>query len=310
MTDIQKPRRGSLAYRPRKRARKQMPTVNFWPESTEARLLGAAGYKAGMVQVSHIDDTESPNKGQEVSSAATIIEMPSMVAYGIRGYKGRKTSGDFLTSDEKILKKLGIKKAKAKAMLSPENIDSLFLLAYAQPGMTGIGKKHPEKMEIAIGGGEMQARLDFAKGLLGKELSPKDIFKPGEYVDVISVTKGKGWQGTAKRFGTALHRPKSTSKKRHSGTLGQWHPGYILYTIPRAGQMGYHKRTELNKRILKIGENPDDVNPKGGFLHYGFVKSHYIVLKGSVPGPAKRLVRIRLGTRMGAAPEPKITQQV
>lgn len=308
MTDIHKPRRGSLAFRPRKRAIRQMPSVNFWPASTDARLLGAAGYKAGMMQVCFIDDSENVTKGQEIASAATVLEMPPMVAYGFRGYRNTRNVGDVLTDSEPLLKKLGIKKVKSKKELTPETVDEVSLLVFTQPDKTGIGKKHPERMEIRVGGPDTAARLEFAKSLLGKELSPKDIFKPGEYVDVVAVTKGKGWQGAVKRFGISTQRPKSTGKKRHAGTLGQWHPGYILYTAPRAGQMGYHTRTEVNKRILKVGENVDEVNPKGGFPRYGFVKNNYILIRGSVPGPVKRLIRLRLGTREKAGQEPKITQ--
>jgi large subunit ribosomal protein L3 len=61
--------------------------------------------------------------------------------------------------------------------------------------------------------------------------------------------------------------------------------------------MGYFQRTEYNKRILKIGVDGSDVTPKGGFLRYGPVKGTYILLEGSVPGPAKRLVRLRYPAR-------------
>ena len=63
--------------------------------------------------------------------------------------------------------------------------------------------------------------------------------------------------------------------------------------------MGYQQRTEFNKRVIKIGENPDGINPAGGFLHYGLVRNNYVLIKGSIPGPAKRLIRIRPATRMG-----------
>ena len=308
MTDIWKPRKGSLAYRPRVRARKPVPRVSHWAESGEARLLGFAGYKAGMTHLSFIDDSEGPTNGQEISSAVTVIEVPPLYVYGVRGYKGGKAVGDVLMEDANVLKKLGIKKKKANAELTEENVDRIMVLIYTQPSRTGIGKKHPERMEIAVGGSDFKEKLEYAKGLMGKELKPEEMFKSGEYVDVISISTGKGWQGTHKRFGTALHRPKATGQRRHSGTLGQWHPAYILYTAPRAGQHGYHNRTEINKRIMKIGENVDEINPKGGFPHYGFVKTNYVLLKGSVPGPVKRLIRMRLGTRAPEkVQEPKLT---
>ncbi|MFW6305222.1 MAG: 50S ribosomal protein L3, partial [Candidatus Saliniplasma sp.] len=60
-----------------------------------------------------------------------------------------------------------------------------------------------------------------------------------------------------------------------------------------AGQMGYHQRTELNKRVLKTGEDGSEITPSGGFLKYGEVKNSYVLLHGTVPGPAKRLVLMR-----------------
>jgi len=125
----------------------------------------------------------------------------------------------------------------------------------------------------------------------------EDVFKEGQFVDVIAVSKGKGWQGVVKRWGVRILQDKSNKTKRGIGTLGAWGPGRILYTVPRAGQMGYHQRTEFNKRILRIGKDGKEITPEGDFLHYGPVKNSYILLAGSVPGPAKRLIRLRYPAR-------------
>ena len=77
--------------------------------------------------------------------------------------------------------------------------------------------------------------------------------KNGEFVDISSVTKGKGWSGPIKRFGTARLFHKSTNKVRHVGTLGPFTPGKVLFTVPQAGQTGIQLRTERNKRVLKLG---------------------------------------------------------
>jgi large subunit ribosomal protein L3 len=61
--------------------------------------------------------------------------------------------------------------------------------------------------------------------------------------------------------------------------------------------MGYHQRTEYNKRILKIGVDGKEVTPKGGFVRYGEVKGTYLLVDGSLPGPVKRLVRLRAPVR-------------
>jgi large subunit ribosomal protein L3 len=49
--------------------------------------------------------------------------------------------------------------------------------------------------------------------------------------------------------------------------------------------------------VIKVAENPDDINPKGGFNHYGLVKNNYILLKGSIAGSSKRLVRLNFAIR-------------
>lgn len=296
------PKKGSLAYRPRKRAESQMPSISFWPASTEKRLLGFAGYKAGMTHIIYIDDSESPNKGNEVFAAATAIECPPMMVYGIRGYKNGQVKGDILTSDEKVLKLLGIKKKK-DVNFSASDVDDVFALCFTRPDLTGFGKKTPERMEIAIGGNNTSEKLEYVLSILGKEIKITDVFKPGEYVDLVAITKGKGWQGTVKRFGTAIQRRKATGKRRHIGTLGPWHPSYVQYTVPMPGQTGYHKRTEINKRIMKIG-NPQEISPKGGFPRYGILKNQFVLIKGSVAGPAKRLIRLRCAVRKKSPANP------
>jgi large subunit ribosomal protein L3 len=63
--------------------------------------------------------------------------------------------------------------------------------------------------------------------------------------------------------------------------------------------MGYHQRTEFNKRLMFIGTDGTKITPEGGFPGYGLVRNEYVLIKGSVPGPIKRLVRIRHAIRPG-----------
>ena len=282
-----------MAHRPRKRAKSQNPGV-CWQESNDKRLMGFVGYKAGMTQVSYLDDTESPTKGQEIVSAATVVEVPPLTVYGVRCYSNKNSVGDILTADEKILKTAGLKPGKA---VKEDSVDNVRLLVYAMPSKTKIGKKHIEKMELGCGAADIKEKLEYCKSLLGKELRIADAFKQGEFVDVVCVSKGKGWQGPVKRFGAACQRRKATGKRRHVGTLGPFKPGYVMYTAPQAGQTGYHKRTELNKRILRISDKPEEINPSSGFPSYGFVNNDYLIVKGSIPGPVKRLIKLRLASR-------------
>jgi len=306
MTDIRKPRAGSLAYRPRKRAEKELPSINYWPTVSDKAVLGFLGYKVGMTTIGYIDGTNSPTKGQEVLIGATVLETPPLKVYGIRAYKNG-TVVDEIVEDKEVLKALNAKKIN-KNQIKEKEWDDIFLLVFAQPKLTKIGKKHIERMEVGIGGGDQ--KLEYARSLLGKSLHVGDVFKPGQFVDVIAVTKGKGWQGPVKRFGVSMQRPKATGRRRHVGNIGPFHPGYTMYTARMAGQLGYHKRTELNKWIVKIGkkEEAELINPEGGYPHYGFVINDYIILKGSVPGAIKRPVRLRLSIRKpNEILEPKIT---
>lgn len=295
-------KKGSVAYRPRKRAINQMPAVGHWTPVSEKKLAGFAGYKAGMTHLTYIDDTESPNKGNEVFASATIVECPPLTVYGVRGYKNGQVAADMVCTDEKILKTLGITNKK-NSKFSASDVSDVFVLAFASPSMTGMGKKVPERMEIAVGGKDTAEKLEYALSLLGKEVKVGDVFKPGEFLDAIAITKGKGWQGSVKRFGTAQQRRKATGKRRHIGSLGAWHPGYVHYTVPMPGQMGYHKRTEINKRIMKVGP-ASEINPLGGFTQYGVLKNDYLLIKGSLAGPQKRLIRFRKASRLPGPGKP------
>ncbi|HDQ16168.1 MAG TPA: 50S ribosomal protein L3, partial [Bacteroidetes bacterium] len=147
--------------------------------------------------------------------------------------------------------------------------------------------------EFRIGGGTIEEQIEYAKKILGKEVKINEALNEGDMIDTIAVTKGKGFQGHVKRWGVKLLTHKNSKHRRMIGTQGSWHPNWVQATVPNAGQMGYHQRTEYNKRVLKIGENGEEITPAGGFPHYGAVKNSYILLHGSIPGPVKRLISMR-----------------
>jgi len=152
-------------------------------------------------------------------------------------------------------------------------------------------------MEIPVSGGSIEEQLEFAKNLLGKTVGINDVFEPGEAVDVIAVTKGKGFQGPVKRWGIRILSRKSRKQRRAVASIGPWVPRRVMPQVPRAGQMGFHNRTEYNKRIMLMGSDTERINPIAGFKNYGFVNTEYLLLKGSVMGPAKRLIKIRKTVR-------------
>nr|ACF09547.1 ribosomal protein L3 [uncultured marine group II euryarchaeote KM3-85-F5] len=179
--------------------------------------------------------------------------------------------------------------------LRGQDLSEVRLIVSTQPNMVGsIPSKTPEIMEVDLVGGDTEAKLDWAMERLGGQIGLDDVYQAGQEVDVVGVTKGKGWQGSIKRFGLKLLTHKNSKRRRQGGNMGDFGTGYVRKTIRQAGQVGYHKRTELNKRILRIS-NPDEseITPAGGFLNYGEVRNPYMIVQGSLPGPAKRLLRFR-----------------
>ncbi|MFP4546176.1 MAG: 50S ribosomal protein L3 [Methanomassiliicoccales archaeon] len=306
MPQRRRPRKGSRGYSPRKRAKKETPRLDAWPEISEGpKVQGFAGYKAGMTHAMITDyRPKSTTAGQEVQIPVTVLEVPPMKVAAVRFYEstayGMRTMGEVWASrvDPEVSKRLPIPKnydsKKALKAVEGLDVDDIRVLAYTQPKrVKGIPKKVPEMMEMRIGGGTMDERMEYAKSLLGKEISFSEFVGEGKMVDVSAVTKGKGFQGAVKRWGVKLLDHKNSKHRRQYGNLGPKRPGYVRPTLPMAGQVGYHQRTEFNKRILKIGDNGEEVTPKGGFLRYGTVINPYVLVHGSVPGPTKRLIRFR-----------------
>lgn len=298
------PRRGSMAYSPRKRAKSEVPRFHSWPKGgKEVKIQGFAGYKAGMTHAFVKDyRPTSTTSGEEVQIPVTIVEVPPMKVAAIRTYKdtahGIKASNEYWSKklDKELSRKISMpkKKGNPKSPKLEKDVVDVKLIIYTQPKMvTGIPKKKPEIMEIRVGGGTIEERFAFAKKKLGTNLEINDFAKDGMMVDIASITKGKGFQGAVKRWGVKLLTHKNSKHRRMVGTLGPWHPAFVLRSVPQSGQMGYHQRTEFNKRILEIGEDGEKITPNGGFIKYGIVRNKYVVIHGSIAGPTKRLIRFR-----------------
>jgi large subunit ribosomal protein L3 len=304
-----RPRRGSLMTKPRKRARSETVRIHSWAASKEAKALGFAGYKAGMTHVMAVDNRKhSKTAGMEIFIPVTVIDSPPMLVLAIRAYQkaylGKAALTDVLASDlkDEIKKRLDLPKTidTAKGLKTlDENIGSIIdirLIVLTQPTLTSMAKKTPDAMEIALGG-SVPEKLEFAKKVLGKEITAEDVLTKSKYIDVSAVTKGKGYEGIVTRLGTRIQPRKTDKGRRHGGSGGPWTPARKMWMWPLPGQFGYHTRTEYNKLVVSMGKDGKDVTPAGGFLNYGPVKGSYVLLYGSVPGPAKRLIRISPGRR-------------
>ena len=254
--------------------------------------------------------------GKEIAFPITIIETPPMVAVALRAYvksaKGLQTFAEaWMEKPPKDLMRLlslpesiNHNERLAKIESSLDQISEVRLLLASQPRIARLGRKTPELLEAKLGGDTPKEQFDYARNQLGKEIRVSDAFKEGDWIDVIAITKGKGIQGPVKRWGIRRKLHKARKTVREVGSIGGWHPHYVLYSVPRAGQTGFNQRTEYNKQVVKIGEEGKDVTPKGGFLRYGEIKAQYVMLSGTVPGPARRAITLRLGVRGSADTTP------
>lgn len=304
------PRHGSLAFLPRKRAAQTKGRVRHWLDASDnITFLGYAGFKAGMTHITYIEDQKnSPYFGKELMKPVTVVEIPPLILIGIRVYNedeyGKYIVGDIISTElnDYLSRKIvlptkehyNFERNKEKLLNALNHNSQIRGIFQTQPHLTSIPRKKPDIIEMKLNSiGNPKDEFAYTLNLLGKEIKARDILTEGELVDIASVTKGKGFQGPVKRFGVKILTRKNNKIKRAVACIGPWHPARVLYTVPRPGQLGFHQRTEYHKRIMVIGENEEEINPKGGFVKYGNINGDYLLLLGSIPGPKNRLVRIR-----------------
>jgi len=316
---IHAPRRGSLAYLPRGRANRWRARIRHWPEiEGKPKLLAFSGYKVGMTHIMTIDNQKgSFNFGKEMTLPVTLVDSPPMTVCAVRAYEKSPTGLRTMTEAwaQNFPKNLGRVLSTPKGQKTEEalkkiedsiaKVHEVRVLTTTQPELANVPRKTPEIIEIKVSGGASKEQLDYAKSILGKEVKASDVFQPGEWVDVAGITKGKGIQGPVKRWGIRKKWHKSRKTVRQVGCIGGWNPSYVQYTVPRAGQTGFHQRTSYSQQIVKIGEDPTEVNPKGGFVRSGPIKGSYLMVAGSISGPSRRLVTLKHAARARiASPSP------
>ncbi|EJW05055.1 hypothetical protein EDEG_00836 [Edhazardia aedis USNM 41457] len=279
----------------------------------------------------------------EVFDAVTFIECPPVIIFGIVGYKktitGLKVHSRLFAKNlsDGVLRAYNRRHTlKVNSASNPnttvstknpldfyvrkyddeneieneiknlKKCDSIRVLIQSQTEkIRTLNTKKSHVMEVQVNGGKnVCEKVDWALENMEKEIPIKQVFQDQEIIDIIAVTKGKGFQGCTKRFGTRILPRKTNKGLRKVACIGAWHPSRVMWTVPRAGQMGFHRRTEINKRIYKIGNGtelaktefdltPKTINPVGGFKHYGNIQNDYLMIKGSVGGPRKRVVTLR-----------------
>jgi len=346
------PRHGSLGFLPRKRATRHRGKVKSFPkddQSAAPHLTAHFGFKAGMTHI--VRDVNKPGSKlhkKETVESVTILETPPMVVVGIVGYIETPNGLRALTTvwashlQQQILrrfyknwyrsKKKAFTKCNAGGKPNANNERELAkmkkyckvirVLAHSDVVKLPIAQKTAHLMEIQINGGDVAAKVDFGVGLFEQSIPISKVFSKDEMIDVIAVTKGKGFEGVTTRWGTSKLPRKTHKGLRKVACIGAWHPSRVKYSVARAGQNGYHHRTQINKKIYKIAAPQFDahgtivkdekgnivadrhastefdltkkeITPMGGFPHYGTVKNDWIMLKGTVPGPVKRVITLR-----------------
>jgi large subunit ribosomal protein L3 len=304
-----KPRAGSMAVYPRVRAKNIVAKFrSFKEDSEECKPLCFFAIKAGMVTAfAKNAKNKSSSYGQKIAVPATVVEAPDLKVVGARFYKDdqsvkrKKAIFDFVVFDKYVKKKISGNKQKQpktleEALKRKDEADSLRLLVYVNVAATGIGQKKPPIVELPLSG-TYEQQIEYLKQKNNKTISAEEVLNKDEFLDVKGVTIGHGYTGPVKRFGIKVQRPKTQQIQRHVGSIGPWHPATVMFTVPRAGQHGFHNRTTFNKKLLMIDKDIEKVTPKSGFKNYGVLKNNYLVIAGVLPGPVKRIVTIRKATR-------------
>lgn len=340
------PRHGSLGFLPRKRTKKHRGKIRSFPKDTDrdapAHLTAFMGYKAGMTHVVRfVERPGSNDHKKETVEAVTILETPPMVVVGIVGYTRTPTGLRALTtvwaqhlgeemrrrfyknwyaSKKKAFTKYakkydGDKKAGDDVEKEVARIKAhccvVRVIAHTQIRKLNLRQKKAHVLEIQINGGaDTAAQVDFGRSLFEQEVPVGNVFAEGERVDVIGVTKGHGTEGVVTRWGVSRLARKTHRGLRKVACIGAWHPARVQFSVARAGQNGYHHRTEKNKRIYRMGKKVAEgekdttcttevdltekgITPVGGFPHYGIITNDWVMLKGCVPGPKKRPITMR-----------------
>lgn len=183
------------------------------------------------------------------------------------------------------------------------------VIAHTQVHLLNLRQKKAHISEIQVNGGTVTQKVDWAKAHLEQEVKVGSIFENNENIDICGVTKGYGTTGVVKRW-TVKKLPRKTHRGlRKVACIGSWHPASVKWACARAGQYGYFHRTQLNNKIYRVGsgavngttnnaycENDmteKNITPLGGFPHYGVVNQDFLLIRGAVMGPKKRVITLR-----------------
>ena len=303
--------------------------------SKPIHLTAFMGYKAGMSHiVRELDRPGSKMHKREIVEAVTVIETPPIIAVGLVGYVETHTGLRSLTNvwaehlSEDIRRRFvkGWFKNKDKTFNTynkrylenkGEGIQKelermktyctvIRLVCHTQVSKTAVKQKKAHVLEIQINGGSVAEKVDWGVSMFERAIPVSDVFKQNEVMDLIGITRGKGFEGVTHRWGTKRLPRKTHRGLRKVACIGAWHPSHVMWTVARAGNNGYMHRTSVNHKIYRIGNGMDPksgsttadvtektINPLGGFVGYGDVRNDFIMIRGACMGPRKRNITLR-----------------
>lgn len=338
------PRSGSLAFLPRRRTRHHRGRIRSFPKDDQKapiHLTAFMGYKAGMTHVARHHEKREGKKviKKDIVEPVSIIECPPMKIVGLVGYvetpRGlralstvwaqhipdevkRRFYKNWMNAKKKAFSKYAQRwqedeKSKRSIKRDLERIKKycsvVRVLAATQLSKLNLRQRKAHILEIQVNGGTVPEKVDWAFSKFEQEVSVGEVFNDSEMVDTIGVTRGKGVAGVVKRFGVTRLPRKTHRGLRRVGCIGAWHPASVKWTVARTGQLGYHHRTEMNKKIYRVGAGAvrgvknnatteadaieKNITPMGGFPHYGEVNQDFLMVKGGIVGTRKRPIIIR-----------------
>jgi large subunit ribosomal protein L3e len=300
------------------------------------------GYKSGMTHIiREVDKPGSKAHKKEVCEPVSVLETPPMIAIGVIGYvegpNGLYTLNSVFARhlSEEVLRRFfknwysSTKRKsfvkKAQNFCSHNNkkhtsINSEFelnemknharvirVLCHSQVAkLPGLRSKKAHLIEIQVNGGSIGDKIKFSQNIIEKAIPVEAVLQANGMVDTIAITKGKGTKGVISRWGVTRLPRKTHRGLRKVACVGAWHPSAIRWTVARHGQKGRFHRTEINKKIYRLGKmgqnsttstNFDltdlNLNPMGGFPRYGIVREDFIIIKGSVQGCVRQAITLR-----------------
>jgi large subunit ribosomal protein L3e len=340
----EKPRAGSLAYLPKRRTRHHRGRVRSFPKDDQKapiHLTAFMGYKAGMTHVTRHHEKREGKKviKKDIVEPVSIIECPPIKVVGLVGYvetpRGlralstvwaqhlgdelkRRFYKNWVSAKKKAFSKYAQRwqeddKSKRSIKRDLERIKKychvVRVLTHTQLSKLNFRQRKAHLFEVQVNGGTVAQKVDWAVSKFEGEVTVGEVFQDFEMIDTIGVTRGKGTAGVVKRFGVTRLPRKTHRGLRKVGCIGAWHPAAVKWTVARTGQLGYHVRTEMNKKVYRIGAGAirgiknnatteadaieKNITPLGGFPHYGVVNHDFVMVKGGIVGTRKRPIILR-----------------